>query len=271
MINNEDTHNRIYKIIGVSFLVVLSIYLFLGMFIDDILPNQIFRKFTYIWLWWVLIACSIAFVLEFYYENKKHTIKKIKSTSFKIVSAITAMPILVFTNINIDQFINNYTELDPSLLPNAALALKMIFVPLSWLVILTVILFVMMIKENKKLDKSENEPTLIEVFFSEKKNTAEKKHEAFIHLKNFLRVIGIAGTIYFSVSIVESVQKKNGLLNMFAKALVLNTEYFKSSSCIDLEDYELAADIGRGFISVYHLKTGEFDVTKCTYPVDISS
>lgn len=263
---HKDTHNRLYKYVGISFLIVIAAHFAISLFIEDKFPYHIFRSVTFVWFWWAVIACSIAFLLEFYSENKLKTINMLKSNSFKIISALSAMPILVLTNINIDQFINEYTSLDPSLLPNAALALKMIFVPLSWLVIMTFVLFVLMIKEQRKLDLSEHEPSLFEIFSSQDMNSDDKKKHGFKYLKNYLRVIGIVGTIYFSMLIIENIKKDDGFLNLVAKVLILKTEYFKSSICADLNKYEYVADIGRGNVSVYDLESKTFKVKQCKFP-----
>ncbi len=62
---------------------------------------------------------------------------------------------------------------------------------------------------------------------------------------------------------MQSVEKKDGVLNLFAKNILLSSEYFRESDCVNLNEYEKAADIGRSYVSIYNTTNKMFRTKKC--------
>ena len=58
-------------------------------------------------------------------------------------------------------------------------------------------------------------------------------------------------------------QDEKSIFGDISKQVILSTEYFKKSQCDNFSQFELSADIGRGYISIFNTNTQKFRTEKC--------
>lgn len=211
--------------------------------------------------YYVIMACSVGFMIEYYVLYKIKIFEIFNSKLFKLVASFFALPILVFTNINTHHFINSYTHLDPSLLPNAVVALNLIFMPYTCSILLMLMLTLILFYEIKK--DTENVPFKVEFLFINKNQSKANKSVSNFNLNVFPRLIGIIGLILCLEKFEKSLFTKGGILNIIANTLVIESEYMKYSTCDGAKEGYLVADIGGGFVSIFDPKNNQFFRHQC--------
>lgn len=240
--NGLPLHDKIYKIGAYVFVVYAVIVLTVSFFFDSQYISTIANIFAY------LIATIFTFaVFAEYWDVLKPLFEKIWLRW--IVGGIAYL-VFRYSEGKAEDFINSFTGIDPSALPNAVSLLVALFLPYSWIVFISVILGVYLI-----------------VILLIAPVQIRKDEKTIGGWKFMGRLVGLLTIFILLSNLITLFDKEDSVSTLIAKETTLRTEYFNRSSCGGVNKDSLVADIGRGFISVYTPKTSKFEVKKCEYEI----
>lgn len=164
---------------------------------------------------------------------------------FKWFLGFLAVPVYLYSDIHGQQFINNFTLNEPSYFPSASTALAAFFLPYTWLLLVYVILFAVL---------------LLSMFIVPLKNKLETAASGWSY---FGRIIGFLVLITMLNKTTTFFEDKSQLSFQIAKGIVLNSEYFQNTHCSNVKDNEYSAYLDRGYISIFTPTKESFRTEKC--------
>lgn len=200
----------------------------------DILAN--------IFMYILLTIFTIAVIIEYWILIKKIFLQK----WFQLFIGIIALIVYKFSETYANHFINNFVGIDPAFLPTASLILSGIYLPYSWLLSISAFLTIFIFFNW--------------VFIPLEKNTNNKK---LGNWKYMARFFGLMVVLIIVQKSIVFFQDEKSIFGDISKQVILSTEYFKKSQCDNLSQFELSADIGRGYISIFNTNTQKFRTEKC--------
>jgi len=190
----------------------------------------------------LLTIFTIAVTIEYWILIKKIFLQK----WFQWFIGIIALIVYKFSETYANHFINNFVGIDPAFLPTASLVLSGIYLPYSWLLSISAFLTIFI---------------FINWFFIPlEKNTDNKK---LGNWKYMARFFGLMVVLIIVQKSIVFFQDEKSIFGDMSKQVILSTEYFKKSQCDNFSQFELSADIGRGYISIFNTNTQKFRTEKC--------
>lgn len=168
--------------------------------------------------------------------------KVIGNNYFLALLGLISILVVKVSSIWIGRFINETTGVDPSELPDAASALLIVFVPISWLymtiALLTVTLFGMLTFG----------PLWSLVFHS--------KEQTLAFFARLIVTVFIVSYAFIFLDYVREESVEGG------KIVILAAEYFSDGRCKNLDENEIAARL-EGGLSIYNTSTEKFRFEDC--------
>ena len=236
------THDKVYKAGSFVFLTYVVIGIFAILFFGQQSLNAIAEVFVFILAIIFATAVSIEYatLLKDLYSKRW----------FKWLLGILAVLVYKYSEAYANDFINDYVGIDPGLLSSASSVLATLFLPYSWLLAVYSLLSIYI---------------LIYWFFfwlfvPFKSPSGKKQLGSWKYLARFFGLFFVFILIQRSTSMFEN---KDSIPVFFFKHIVLSTEYFQKSSCKNVSQGELVADIDNGYISIYNAKVGSFRTELC--------
>lgn len=237
-------HDVAYK----SGAFILGAYLILGAVFGLLFgfESGFIQKLANIFVYFIATIFTVAVFIEYW-----HVLKPLfNKTWVKWIGAILAYLIFRYSEGKAEDFINEFTGVDPSSLPNASSLLAALFLPYSWGVFVAALLGLYIV--------------VIWFFIPVQINKDEKNIGGW---KVIARIVGLI-TIYIILEqLISAFDEKGSLPALLAQETVLRTEYFQHSNCKGLPSSALVADLGGGNISVFIPQTVEFMVMRCEYDI----
>jgi hypothetical protein len=173
----------------------------------------------------------------------------LKKHWFKWFIGILAVPVYLYSDLHGQQFINNFTLNEPSYFPTASIALRAFFLPYTWLLLVYVILFGILI---------------LSIFIAPLKTRLETAAGGWSYLGRTIGFIVLISLLHKTTTFFED---ESQLSFQIAKGIVLSSEYFKKTHCSNVKDGEYSAYLDRGYISIFTPFNESFRTEKCN--VDI--
>lgn len=231
-------HDKVYKTGGLAFILYLLIGFTLAIFFKQNNTDILAEIFMYI----LSTIFTIAVTIEYWTLIKKIFLQK----WFQWFIGIIALLIYKFSETYANHFINNFVGVDPAFLPTASLILSTIYLPYSWLLsisaFLTIFIFINWI------------------FIPFEKNTNNKE---LGNWKYMARFVGLLVILIVAQKSIFFFQDEKSIFGDISKQIILSTEYFKKSQCDNISQFELSADIGRGYVSIFNINSQKFRIEKC--------
>ena len=142
-------------------------------------------------------------------------------------------------------FINNFTLNEPSYFPTASIALRAFFLPYTWLLLVYVILFGILI---------------LSMFIVPLKTRLETVASGWRYLERTIGFIVLISLLHKTTTFFED---ESQLSFQIAKGIVLSSEYFKKTHCSNVKYGEYSAYLDRGYISIFNPTKETFRTEKC--------
>ncbi|ACE83744.1 hypothetical protein [Cellvibrio japonicus] len=231
-------HDQFYKAGMASFWLYMAIATVTLISLGQEHVDIVVKVFVFI----IMCTCTIGAALEFWAPIKSLFDK----TWFKWGLGAISILVYKYSESQSDDFINQFTGIDPSLLPFSSSVLSVVYLPYSWLVTVSFVLSFYVIFHW--------------FFIPFEKPSSERTLDGF---KYAMRFMGLMVIFIVANNSVRFFEDPNSFASMLAKEIVLKTEYFPRSHCINVSDNQLSADIGRGYISVFDQNSGVFYTVQC--------
>jgi len=233
-------HDKVYKAGAFVFGAYIVIAMVFGIFFGQVAINKIANIFVY----FIATIFTIAVFIEYWFAIKP----LIEKPWVKWFGAGVGYLVYRYSEGKAADFVNEFTQLDPNKLPDALSLLAALFLPYSWLVLVSALLAVY----------------VIAIWFIAPFNI--KKDQQTVGEWKFIgRFIGIFTIFVIFQQLISAFDEKDSLIALISKETVLKTEYFKSTVCENIPKNSLVTDIGRGYISVFSPVYQDFKVVKCQY------
>ncbi len=231
-------YDKFYKAGAFSFGAYFAIGFIAFIFFNQTGMQIVANVFVYI----ILSVFTIAVVIEYWLQLAKLYSKD----WFKWMLGGIALLIYKYSELHAEDFINEFTLNEPSYFPTGASVLATIFLPYSWLVavssFLTLFIFVNWF------------------FIPIERRESKKQLDGWKYLARFM---GLAVILIWAQKSTRMFEDKESYTYLFAKHIVISTEYFKNSHCLNVENNELSAYLDRGYISIFTPKTQSFRTEVC--------
>ncbi|WP_370084715.1 hypothetical protein [Neptunomonas phycophila] len=231
-------HDQFYKAGMASCWAYMAIAVITLLSFGQEYVDIVFKVFVFI----IMCTCTIGAALEFWSPIKL----LFEKTWFKWVLGALSILVYKYSESQSDDFINQFTGIDPSLLSFASSVLSAIYLPYSWLVTISLFLSFYVIFHW--------------FFIPFEKTTSERTLDGF---KYAMRFMGLMVIFIAANNSVRFFEDPDSFASMVAKEIVIKTEYFPKSHCKNVAANQLAADIGRGYISVFNRNSGSFHTDIC--------
>jgi len=233
-------HDRVYKVGAFAF----GIYIVIGMICGVLFGQDAISKVANIFVYFIATIFTIAVFIEYWFAIKP----LLEKTWVKWSGAGLGYLVYRYSEGKAADFVNEFTELDPNKLPDALSLLAALFLPYSWLVLVSAIIAAY----------------LIVIWFIAPFNL--KKDQQTVGEWKFIgRFVGVFTIFIILQQLISAFDEKDSLIALISKETVLRTEYFKSTACKNVPENSLVADIGRGYVSVFFPISQSFKVVKCQY------
>ena len=231
-------HDQFYKAGMASFWAYIAIAVITLLSFGEEHVDIVVRVFVFI----IMCTCTIGAALEFWLPIKL----LFKKTWFKWFLGVLSILVYRYSESQSDDFINQFTGIDPSLLSFASSVLSAIYLPYAWLVTISLFLSFYVI---------------FHWFFIPFENpSSERTLDGF---KYVMRFMGLMVIFIAANNLVRFFEDPDSFASMVAKEIVINTEYFPKSHCKNVGANQLSADIGSGYISIYNRNSGSFHTDIC--------
>ncbi len=231
-------HDKVYKFGAITFFIYLGIGVISILMFGQEGLNVVASIFTYGMTMIFAVAVSIEYSL---------LLKNLYTKSwFKWLLGVIAVLVYKYSDSCANDFINDFVEIDPGLLPTASSILAMLFLPYSWLLAVSSFLSIYIL--------------ICWMFFPFEPQSGQRQLGQWKFLARFFGLFFVFIVIAKSAALFEN---KESFFSLFSKHVVLSTEYFKKSNCLNVSPGERVADIGNSYISIYNANSGKFRTELC--------
>ena len=165
---------------------------------------------------------------------------------FKWLIGGVAVLVYKYSEIHANLFINDFVENDPSYFSTASSILTVLYLPYSWLVVISLILSIFIFVHW--------------VFIPNSKNT---KTPTYGNGKYFARFLGLFWVFLTFSQVKAHFENGESFYSDLTKVVILQSEYFGKSHCRNVTKIEHSAYLDRGYISIYNPKTDKFRTELC--------
>lgn len=232
-------HDRIYKFSG----WIVIAYVATGVFVQVVFDQKALNYVAELSL--KLLGASLAAaVLAEHWSFIKPIVKHKLA---QLAGAAIAFLVYQHAEIKADHFINGYTGVDPGQLGDAATLLAALYLPYSWAVTITGLLTLVVMVEWIRV------PSV----------ALQKSNSPAPVLKWFGRIIGLMTIVIFTEGLITKFDQNDSWAARSAQRMILATEYFSASPCLQTGGDLLVAEIGSKRLSVYDEATQEFTAIDC--------
>jgi len=237
-------HDKFYKAGMVSFWIYMAIAILMLLIAGQEYSDIVVKTFVLI----IVCTCTIGAAIEYWTKIKE----LFEKTWFKWVLGVISILIYKYSESQSDDFINQFTGIDPSFLPTASSVLSAVYLPYAWLVSVSLFLSIYALFHW--------------LFIPFEKSEHKRPIEGYKYLMRFtgLMVIFIAAN-----NLTKFFEDDESLISLLAKEIVIRTEYFPKSHCNNISKNEISADIGRGYSSIFNPESSSFRTEKCE--IDITN
>lgn len=236
------THDKVYKAGSYIFLAYVAIGIPAMIFFGQQSLNTIAGVFVFILevIFATAVAIEYSTLLNDLYSKPW----------FKWLLGILAILVYRYSEAYANDFINDYVGVDPGLLASASSVLATLFLPYSWLLAVCSLLSIYILFYW----------FFVWIFVPFKSPSDKKQLGSWKYLARFFGLFFVFIVIQRSASLFEN---KESIPVLFAKHIVLSTEFFKKSGCKNVSQGELVADIDNGNVSIYNAQTSSFRTEVC--------
>jgi hypothetical protein len=231
-------HDQFYKAgaaVICAYLLIVIVTLFT---VGQEYINFLMKIFVFI----IICTCTMGVAVE-HWPPLKLLFSK---TWFKWILGAISILIYKYAEAQSHNFINQLTGLDPSFFPFSSFVLTAVYLPYCWLVAVSSFLSIYIFFHW--------------LFIPFEKPQAVRSLKKWKYIARFLGLM-----VIFAVAnnLIHFFEDPSSLSSLIAKEIVLTTEYFPKSHCLNIEDHEISADIGRGYISIFDKNNEKFHTEKC--------
>jgi hypothetical protein len=231
-------HDKFYKAGALSF----GLYMILGIIALIIFKQVGIQIVANAFVFIILSVFTIAVAIEYWYQLEKLYSKK----WFKWVLGGIAVLIYKYSELHAEDFINEFTLNEPSYFPTGSSVLATIFLPYSWLVavssFLTLFIFINWF------------------FIPIERTTKQRQLEGWKYIARF---IGLSVILLWAQKSTELFEDQESYAYLFAKHIVISTEYFEKTHCLNVQENELSAYLDRGHVSIFTPSNQSFRTEEC--------
>jgi len=235
-------HDKFYKSGMVSFWIYMAIAILTLVIAGQEYLDIVVKAFGLI----IVCTCTIGTAIE-YWRKIKELFEK---TWFKWALGVISILIYKYSESQSDDFINKYTGIDPAFLPTASSVLSAVYLPYSWLVSVSLFLSIYVIFHW--------------LFIPFEKTGGKRPLENY---KYIMRFMGLVVIFFAANNLTKFFEDDESLASLLAKEIIIRTEYFPKSHCINIASSEISADIGRGYSSIFSPENSSFRTGKCEIAV----
>lgn len=221
-----ETHDKFYKLSAVLLMITFIVSFFQMLIFSDYYFDEV-MSFAY-----PAIALTISLGVAFEFWN---SVKELLSKVWvRWIGGVVSFFIFKFAQAQSDDFINGFTGVDPSFLSFSSSVLTAIYLPYSWLVLVSVLISIYFFVHW--------------VFLPFENESNSRRLDGW---KYFARIMGVATIFIATNNVLKFYQDPKSVTSMIAEHIVITTEYFPRTHCKNVKSGELSADIGGGYVSVF--------------------
>jgi hypothetical protein len=185
---------------------------------------------------------TVAVLVEYWKPIKSLFSKK----WFKWLIGGIAVLVYKYSEIHANLFINDFVENDPSYFSTASSILTVLYLPYSWLVVISLILSIFVFVHWIFIPQSEND-----------------KSPTYGGWTYFARFLGLFWVFLTFTQVKAHFENGESFYSALTKSVILQSEYFEKSHCTNATSNELSAYLDRGYISIYNPRSGKFRTESC--------
>lgn len=190
----------------------------------------------------ILAVAGLIWLIAFCVEGYSFLSRVLGRKSVVVLLGLVSLIVIKASYVWAGQYINKITGLDPSYLPDAHSTLALLFVPLSWLCLGSVLLMVLLVVG-----------LVFSPVFVHEKNAA----------KNSARFIVTFSIISVGFSFADFLSRDGSVLGYISKVVIVSSEYFTDARCLNLSGKEVVAQLGGGELSVFNPVDWSFRLDEC--------
>ncbi|MNF39083.1 hypothetical protein D3C85_856960 [compost metagenome] len=190
----------------------------------------------------VLTVAGVVWLIAFCIEGYSLLSRVLGSKFFVVLLGLVSLVVVKVSYIWSGRYINKITGLDPSYLPDAHSTLALLFVPLSWIYLGSVLLMAFL---------------MIGFLFSPVFINGENA------VKNSARFIVTLVIVLVGFSFADYLSEEGSAFGYISKVAIAGSEYFPDESCSNFTDKEVVARLEGGEVSVFNPLDWTFRLDEC--------